>query len=261
MTWSGGLPSSYTTIMPPTDPVAIVNRVVQGQGQNPATLVIPALATTAPSTGNTSQTTQSDSFDYAALLARISGQSNTSGTQASATSSSTLIAQAYQFIPQGFVAVAQPSQKPQTAAQKALYAYGNAVGSIIQTFETSHPNEAQILKDQVVDRNDPAKAASVVSLGKALAQVGAQMAAMSDVPQSVATMHASLAQSYTDIGTKLQLIPQAQSDNDFIQAIKNYDATADVFVRNYATLAAYFIASGVVFSNEDPGSVFSFSAQ
>lgn len=259
ITWSGGLPAAYTTGASPTDPSAIVNAVVQSQ--NPATLVLPSLSSAVQSDVDTAPAAQQDSFDYEALLAQMGGQPEMPSAQPEATSTTTLIAQAYQFVPQGFVATAQSTQKPMSAEQKTLYEYGNSVGSIIEAFETAHPNEAQVLKDQVADRTDPTKAAAVVSLGEALAQVGVQMATLSDIPQPVAAMHAALAQSYQNIGSKLQLIPQAQSDSDFVQAIKNYDATADVFVRNYATLASFLSASGVVFSTDDPGSVFSFQGQ
>ena len=146
-----------------------------------------------------------------------------------------------------------------TAQQQDLYLYGNAVGGEIQSFETLHTNEVQVLKDQAEDRTDPVKSSAVVSLGQGFASIGVYMQGMQEVPSSVAALHSALAQSYQDIGAKLQLVAKAQSDQDFVQAIEAYDSSADTFVHNYAVLAQYFSAQGVIFSAQDPGSVFSFS--
>jgi len=146
-----------------------------------------------------------------------------------------------------------------TADQKALYDYGNEVGGEIQSFEELNPDEAQILKDQAEDRTDPTKAAALVSLAKNLAAVGTYMQQMQEVPSSVSDDHNALAQSYLGIGAKLQLVAQAQSDAAFVQAIENYDTSADTFVHNYGALAQFFTEQGVVFSPQDPGSVFSFT--
>ena len=258
LTWQGGVPpSAYqtgTSSQSSLTPEQIAQEVIQGQsGENVA------LSTLSPATSS-SDTSISGSFDYVALLAQISA--NSSGKNSSgpppAGGSPSIISQAYQFIPQGLIAsTVQP--KKMTASQQALYLYGNEVGGEIQSFETLHTNEAQILKDQAEDRTDPVKAAAVVNLGQELAAIGVFMQGMQDVPSSVAALHSALAQSYEDIGAKLQLVAQANSDTAFVQAVENYDSTTNTFVHNYATLAQYFSAQGILFSSQDPGNVFTFS--
>ena len=65
--------------------------------------------------------------------------------------------------------------------------------------------------------------------------------------------------SYQEIGGKLLLVPKAHSDTDRVQAILSYNASADVFVKNYVAMANVFSTAGVKFTPSDPGSVFAFT--
>ncbi len=244
---------------PRESPQAIVQQVIRASG--PATLQLPPLSFANPNAGSTPAPANAP-FDYVGLLNQIEASSSVHvSSQNNGQSPQNILGQAYKYIPQGLVATTTVVKKPMTASQKALYDYGNTLGVIIQSFETQQKNEAQVLKDQVEDRTDPGKAAAVVMIGKALANVGTQIGTIdpSTVPASVASLNTALARSYKDIGAKLQLVPAAQSDADYVAAIKSYDAAADVFVRNYAALAQYFSIAGVSFSSGDPGSVFSFT--
>lgn len=261
LTWGGGAPlSAYENgSASQQSPQQIVQEVIQSQAQTqaPSTLSIPALAgpTTSPQA-----TSASSSFSYDDFLAQLNGNTSVSSSvQASSTSAAQLIAEAYEFVPTGLVATTAPAKKPMTADQEALYDYGNEVGGEIQSFEELHSDQAEVLKDQAEDRTDPTKAAALVSLGQALASVGTYMQQMQDVPSDVTAQHNALAQSYLDIGAKLQVVAQAQSDADFVQAVENYDTSANTFVKNYGTLAQFFSEQGVVFAPQDPGSVFSFT--
>jgi hypothetical protein len=260
ITWSGGAPvTAYQnnySYGQPANPQQIAAEVVQGgQGVNVA---IPQIASSTPA--QSGFTAPSGSFDYTQLLAALSaqGQTRVSGNTTSGNANA-VIQEAYQFIPQGLVATTASATKPKTALQQALYDYGNEIGSEIQSFEELHTDQTQVIKDQAEDRTNPAKAAAVVSLGQALASVGTFMQGMQDVPPSVQTLHSALAKSYSDIGAKLQSVAQAESDQDFVQAVETYDTSAGTFVNNYASLAQYFSAQGVVFAQQDPGSVFSFN--
>jgi hypothetical protein len=255
ITWSGGAPitpyqNTYTYGQPAT-PQQIAQEVVQG-GQ--------AVNATIPQLASSSQpgfTPPSGSYNYLQLLEALSAQGSVKAS-ANTTSANSVIQEAYQFIPQGLVATMAPPAKAMTADQQALYDYGNVVGGEIQSFEELNSDQSEIIKDQAEDRTNPAKAAAVVSLGKSLASVGTFMQGMQDVPPSVQSLHSALAQSYLDIGANLQLVTTAQSDSDAVQAMENYDTSANTFVKNYASLAEYFSAQGVVFAQQDPGSVFSF---
>jgi len=255
-TWAGGAPISTSpgTPVPQSSSPQVIAQEVIGT-QSVATLSLPPLSTSTLS----SSSPTSDSFNYETLLAELSGSAGATTSTTQNNSSSAVIAQAYEFIPTGLVATSIPAKKPMTADQETLYGYGNEVGGEIQSFEALHTNEAEVLKDQAEDRTDPTKAAALVSLGQGLASIGTYMQQMQDVPPDVTSQHNALAQSYLDIGAKLQLVAQAQSDADFVQAVENYDTSANTFVRNYAGLAQYFSEQGVVFAPQDPGSVFSFT--
>jgi len=254
LTWQGGVPLSVyqsgTSTQSSLTPEQIAEEVIEGQS---GSFALPSLspATSSPDTSN------SGSINYVTLLAQLSASSSAK-TSSGTSSSSSILSQAYQFIPQGLIATSlQP--KKMTASQQELYLYGNVVGGEIQSFETLHTNQAQILKDQAEDRTNPVKAAALVNLGQDLASIGVFMQGMQDVPTSVGALHSALVQSYEDIGAKLQLIAKTQTDATFVQAVENYDTSVNTFIHNYATLAEYFSAQGVVFSSQDPGNVFTFS--
>lgn len=194
-----------------------------------------------------------------ALLLAISTTS-IGGTGTFSASTSAQIADAYALIPRGLVATTSAIVPSKSALQRALYSYGNVAGAIIQTYEDTHKNAAQVLKDQSTDRSSPDKAAQVVAIGNALTRVGRDLAGSSEVPPPVLSYNSALAKSYQDIGGKLTLVAKAQSDADFIAAIQTYDAAVDSFTRNYVALATYLSGNGVTFSSSDPGSVFSFNA-
>lgn len=250
VTWGGGLPISYQ-MLAPQSPQQVAQDLIQNE--NPATLALAPLASSSP------QPPGSDSFNYASLFGELNANTNPATSSTANNDASAAISEAYEFIPTGLVATTTQTAQPMTADQKTFYDYGNDIGGEIQSFEELHTDQAQILKDQAEDRTDPTKAAALVSLGQSLASVGTYMQQMQDVPPQAQDLHNALAQSYLDIGAKLQMVAQAQSDADFVQAVETYDTSANTFVHNYAALAQFFSEQGVTFSQQDPGSVFSFS--
>ncbi|HEV3245271.1 MAG TPA: hypothetical protein VG102_02860 [Candidatus Paceibacterota bacterium] len=251
----GGAVTTYGSA-PAQSPQQIVQEVIQNQA--PSSIPLPPFSTSSPAQSAAFAQT-SGSFDYEALLAQLSTGGHASSSLQTNDSSNAAIAQAYQFIPTGLVATTAPPKKPMTVDQQTLYDYGNEVGGEIQGVEELHTNESQVIKDQAEDRTDPVKAAAVTSLAQGFTSVGTFMQQMQDVPPAATALNSALAQSYLDIGAKLQLVAQAQSDTGFVQAVETYDSTANTFVRNYAALAQFFSANGVVFAPQDPGSVFSFT--
>ena len=198
-------------------------------------------------------------MDFDSLLAELSSPAKTSSkTSSPEVSVPDDIAKAYDMIPKTIIATTTgPHRNP---TEQALYDYGNEVGSLIQSFETQHPNEAQVLKDQLEDRTNATKGAAVISIAQGLVGIGDSMQKMDNVPSAAKGMHSALARSYIEIGGKLSLLPQTSNDKDFVAAILAYDSAANTFVRNYAALATYFSVSNVTFSPQDAGSVFSFSS-
>ncbi len=200
------------------------------------------------------QDTPADTFDFDAFVASLTKPPANTG----ATVQTDAGVDAYSFIPGGMISTSTP-QKPRTPDQVALHEYGNEAGGNIQFFEETHASMPQTLKDQFEDRGNPAKNAALIDLGNALAHVGQQLSDI-EAPGAVATANKNLAESYKEIGGKLALIPNAQGDLQLITAMRTYDDAVDKFVKNYVALATLLSVSGVTFSADEPGSVFTFSA-
>jgi hypothetical protein len=240
-------PTSYT---PNASPGGSANAQI---GTTSTALFVPLMP--AQNAGGGSDTSQASTFDMSAFLASLSPSSVSGNTS---TSSQPDLSLAYAFIPSGLVATTTPGPN-RTSLQTALYEYGNNVGSYIQTYEHASGNAAQVLQDQVADRQNPQKAQAVQNIATALQAVGHNLESLDGIPSVAASANTALAQSYIDMGTKLALIPQAQSDQDFINAIEAYDAAAQVFTKQYVALANIFVGTSVTFAPQDPGSVFSFT--
>ncbi|OGG57960.1 hypothetical protein A2853_03480 [Candidatus Kaiserbacteria bacterium RIFCSPHIGHO2_01_FULL_55_17] len=196
-----------------------------------------------------------DDFDFGSFLAFLSGSAgNTSGTIAEGSD----VLDAYSFIPQGLISTSYPERRV-TPTQAALYDYGNEAGSFIQSFEGRYRDAPQILKDQFEDRYDTGKNEALLALANSLAGVGQQLERMENVPSEVRSAHLKVATSYQDVGKALSLIPPAKSDQAVIDAILAYNAVVETYVKNYVALATLFSAYGVMFTPENPGSVFTFT--
>lgn len=227
------------------------NLMQQVEGSAPYTYIAPAQQTS----GVASNDTSGGSFDFNAFVAMLSQENAPKGGSSAGGGSAS---SAYSFLPGGLISTSTPA-KSRTTLQQALYEYGNTAGSYIQSFETEHSNESQVVVDQAQDRTDSTKAAAVEALGAALTGLGQSLSQIDTIPDQATKANQALAASYEDIGAKLALVPQAQSDSGFISAVQTYDAAANTFITNYVALANLFGAYGVTFAPDDPGSVFTFS--
>lgn len=215
----------------------------------------PQLGTTSapfiPLGSTNSDGTLNDGFDMAAFI-----RSLTQPIAGSATID-TDISSSYAFIPRGLISTSTTKQR--TKEQQALYDYGNEAGSFIETYQDTHQNAPQIMKAQFEDRQNSEKAQALRDIGTALTQVGKSLERLDEVPGTLASAHTLLAKSYEDVGAKLSKIPDAQRDEDLVQAIQTYNAAADDLTKHYVALALLLSLSGVTFEAQDPGSVFTFT--
>lgn len=252
-TWQGfgGVPSNPSQV--PDSSGAPQQSAVGPQQQSGNSYVALPLAQSQDTSANPDTITAASIDQLLAILSTSSSATTVSSN------SSSLMAAAYALIPNGLVATTTNVAPKRTSAQDALYQYGNYIGAVIQTYEDTHQNTPQVLKDQSTDRTNADKDAQVQQIGQALQKVGRDIAAAPDIPNSVVSYNTALGKSYQDIGAKLALIGQTRSDTDFIAAVQAYDSAADTFTKNYVALASYFSASGVNFASQDPGSVFSFT--
>ncbi|MCE9541764.1 hypothetical protein K8R03_04395 [Candidatus Kaiserbacteria bacterium] len=201
----------------------------------------------------------SSDVDFETFLTHMLSSSGTYTTGTSTVNAGTDadIQSVYALIPKGLISTS--TTRKMTASQEELYAYGNAVGTIVKDFDAVHPDELKILSAQAADRTNPAKAQALRSLGEDIAAVGVRIRAIKDVPEAARAVHDALSQSYVDIGKKLSGIADASGDKAALEAIKTYNAAADTFTENYIALAVVFSVSGVSFSSTDGGSAFMFS--
>ena len=218
----------------------------QVQNSAPYTYIPPAIV------GNPDEAAQTDSFDLNSFIAML-GHGSTSKT----TTQDTAAPDAYSVIPTGLMSTT--TQGSRSATQQSLYDFGNEIGSFIQAFEDEHPTMSFILKNHAEDRSDPQKAAAVERLAQSLKEVGQNLMSIETVPSGMTSTHTALAKSYIAVGTNLALVAKAKDDAEFLHAIETYNASADIFVKNYIATASLFGAYGVTFSPTDAGSVFTFT--
>lgn len=194
-----------------------------------------------------------ENFDFDAFMVLLSAPSGASAGGGG--DAGTL--DAYSFIPQGLISTSAP-RKRLTPTQQAIFDYGNEVGSYIQSFDEQYQSAPQILKDQFEDREDPEKNAILLSLARALGDVGEQFAAM-EAPPEIRSAHKNVAASYRELGAKLSAVPDAKTDEAVLNAILAYNTAVEIYVKNYISLATLISAHGVSFSPDDAGSVFTFT--
>jgi hypothetical protein len=192
-------------------------------------------------------------FDFEAFLASLSG---TEGTTAPAAITPTVTYT--DFIPKGLISIKEPVEE-RTELQERLYRYGNAAGQHILEFERRNSAIPQVLKAQVEDRTNAAKAAAVEDLASDLVALGTRLNEMEAVPPEARAANSELASAYRDAGASLALITKAARDEDFVKALIAYNTVAEVAVRKYVTLASLFSIHEVAFTAGDSGSVFTFS--
>jgi hypothetical protein len=196
----------------------------------------------------------SDDFDFENFLSMLSKPSES--TQVAVKEDSSL--SAYSFIPTGLLSLSS-FEKERTPTQQKLYDYGNEVGSSIQSYEELYRNAPQILRDQFEDRKDEGKNAALRDVAGGMTNLGEILAAMEETPPEITAAHGRLAASYKEMGEKLSRIPDASNDEALVSAMLSYNASVESFTKNFVALAILFSAHDVVFTTNDPGSVFTFT--
>lgn len=166
---------------------------------------------------------------------------------------------AYSFIPRGLISAPEPGEH-KTREQLELFDYGNRVGGYIRDFETFHTNMITILKDAYGDRKNITKRAAAEKIGEDYKRLGKDLEAMKGIPAAVEKMHLSIARAYQSAGEKMIVKLRAGSDDEFLAAVNDYNASALEFTNSFVAIATYLSAAGVKFSTGDAGSVFTFTS-
>ncbi len=204
---------------------------------------------------NTQETDAMPNEDIMTLLSQLVQSDQNAGTAVQADGT---MPDAYSFIPQGLISTDTPVKK-RTPAEDALFSYGNEIGTYIKSFEDTHQNLPQILKDHAENRTSAEKTAAVKNLGMDLAQLGRDLLDLTDVPSSASAAHKAYATTYRIVGTNLVKISETASDEEFLNAITAYDTSVEDLTKRFLFLVALFGANNVTFSSSDGGSIFMFS--
>jgi hypothetical protein len=196
-------------------------------------------------------------FDFDAFVAALSrpdsaGEPASGGTESAAST--------YSFIPTGLISTDAPSTQ-RSQVEELIYQYGNEVGEYIELYESTHRNNAAILKNQIEDRGNAEKAAAVRSIGADLRALGTSIERIETVPDIFSHAQGALADSYIEAGGKLAAVADANGDQAFIAAINSYNAAAESLIKNYVAMATLFSVNNIRFKPADAGRVFMFSGQ
>lgn len=191
-----------------------------------------------------------------ALLMQITRDRRTPPVE-NATSATPYITQAFSFLKDIPLDVTAPS--PRSAEQEELYRYGNAVGTLIRSFEQAHPDSVGTLAGHAQDRRSTSRQASVEALGAAYRSLADSILAVTNVPITIATDHDRLAEAYRRVGNGLSDIAKSTDDKAFLAAITAYNTSAEEHMRAYIALSTTLSVNGISFEPSDGGSVFMFN--
>lgn len=163
----------------------------------------------------------------------------------------------YELIPRGLIAVPEPRDE-MNDTQRGLHTYGNAVGALITAYEKKHVGSSAVLAAQATDRSNAGKREAARTIAVDLEKLGRDIAAIQE-PASASAIHTRLSAAYEDAGATLELIFDADSDEDFLRAIRTYNSAAEEVIRSSVALVSLFMLHDVAFSSSEAGSIFMFS--
>ena len=140
--------------------------------------------------------------------------------------------------------------------QKALFAYGNNLGRIIQGAESINARAVEALKSYFDDRSDPSRAAALVSIAREYNNVASDIQAIDPIPPETAMFNEKLARDYEAIAGGLENLTKQSSDAALADAILSYNASAETYTRDVLAIVAVMSSYDVSFSSSDPGAIF-----
>lgn len=173
----------------------------------------------------------------------------------------TSLDEVYAFIPSGALSTYTP-QTNTSELQRALFAYGNRVGAIVEAHENAWlPYQNNILQAFFDNRGSQSAQARVLDLADAMDATGTKLDAVETVPPSVATHHSGLARGYHELAEKTRAVAGAGEDDvQLLAAINASNEAADRFSTAYIGISDVLTGAHVEFGMADSGRVFIFSS-
>lgn len=167
---------------------------------------------------------------------------------------------AYSFLPSGLISigVSAHAKKNASVLQLQLFAYGNEVGSLLETMESSNTRTVAALTSFFEKRTDPARVESLVKAAEEYKNLAGALRNFTEVPKEAAAIHAELATSLEAIASGLTRLTKQSSDEALVAAIRAYNAQSDAYLKKVLALATLMSAYEVSFSSGDAGAMFTF---
>lgn len=131
---------------------------------------------------------------------------------------------------------------PRTAED--IKTYGNRVGAIIKDNYT-----------YIADRKDTIKLAEIAQIHK---KIGTEMIAI-PAPTAIAQMHLAMANDYALLGASFEIISSQEKKDPLksLLAIRTAKDSAENLDQVYKEINSYFAKNAILFTNEEPGVVWS----
>lgn len=173
----------------------------------------------------------------------------------------TLFDNAYLFIPTGSIStsISQTPAKTRTPEEKSYFDYGNAVGLEIRAFDNSHKETTAILDAFFKDYKNQSKVAALLAVAHDYERLASDLSAIENVPKELSEEHSSLLLGYVAISRGLIQLTKEENDKEMADAVLAYDASAEEFIKKFISIAEFFSARGIKFSDSDPGVIFQFN--
>ncbi|MAZ67273.1 hypothetical protein CL652_00690 [bacterium] len=148
-------------------------------------------------------------------------------------------------------------EAPSSQAQEKLRAYGNDLGASLTAFNLAQGDQTNPLDRFVQDRTNTA---GLKKLADGYVQLSKDIANISE-PKQVAAIHSGLVASYKSVGELLRNLSTAENDEELLERMLLYNASAEEVAKYHVALITLFKANDIAFKSYESGSIFSFSPQ
>jgi hypothetical protein len=146
------------------------------------------------------------------------------------------------------------TQEEEDATKKAIRAFGNAVGTKIQMLTLSHGKQADKLGAFTQTRDSEGKA-YIDELASDYDLLAKNIDAI-DGPDVFSTEKRALSAGYRSVADGLRILKRSMDDSSTYENMLTYNTNVEGFATSFITFALLFKDQGVVFSENEPGGIF-----
>ncbi len=140
------------------------------------------------------------------------------------------------------------------AVKKTIRTFGNAVGSKIQMLVLSHGKQNENLGSFVIDRTDSGRT-YIDKLSSDYDTLAANIESVK-APAVFTKEQKALAEGYRGVADGLRILKKATDDASTYEHMLTYNTHVESFGTSFIEFALLFKAQGVVFTENEPGGIF-----